>query len=40
MTATGLLIILIGVFVLFNADNLIDVAQGKVKINIDWPRNG
>lgn len=34
MTATGLLIIVIGAFVLFNADNIIDVFQGKVRLNL------
>lgn len=35
MSSTGLLFILIGLFILFNTPNIVGVFQGNKKLNID-----
>lgn len=34
MSATGLLFVLIGVFIIINAGNLVSVVQGKLKFHV------
>lgn len=37
MTSTGLLFMLIGIFILFNTTKIVGVIQGNVKLNVTTP---